>query len=275
MTKAEKFLPLNIKVLRKVILFLIFIVLSHNSFSIPFERTFRKDNQCAEYAAIADAYYEQKNYSKASEYYEKARKAPKFYDSMTYKLACSKALGGDFLYAKELFSELLAKESSNRTLKESLAYCTVMSGDLEAGINLYESLVMENPEDGNTWKNYIKVLIASEQKEKAEIQIEKYEKIFGKGTDTESLRKRLTKKENVEVENETKVSEKSENETIDKENTEKNTQEENKEKVQESSKEDIEEKIEDQSEKDESEDSEEAEDNSDSFIPDFTQGFDD
>ena len=59
-----------------------------------------------------------------------------------------KSFCGEYLVAKELFEELLAKEQTNRTLRESLAYCTVMTGDINTGIDIYESLIAENSEDG-------------------------------------------------------------------------------------------------------------------------------
>lgn len=254
-------------------LFLLMLVgilfFSENCFAIPFERKLRKENECAEYAAIADAYYEQKNYRKASEYYEKARKAPKFYDAMTYKLACSKALGGEYVAAKDLFAELLAKEPSNRTLRESLAYSTVMSGELTAGAELYESLVIENPEDGNIRKNYIKVLIASKQFEKASKHLDEYEKLFGQGTDTESLRDKIkSKKAETEAEKAeaAESAESSGEEAKESDNTE---SAENAEKTTEKSEEKQKQK------KEEPAKTEEPEEIEEDLIPDFTQEFDD
>ena len=92
MKLINSFFYLNRKI-SKTLMFVLLMLFFLNElcFSIPFERSVRKENECAEYAAIADAYYEQKNYKKASEYYEKARKSKKHYDAMTYKLACSKA----------------------------------------------------------------------------------------------------------------------------------------------------------------------------------------
>lgn len=260
-------------------LFLLMLVgilfFSENCFAIPFERKLRKENECAEYAAIADAYYEQKNYRKASEYYEKARKAPKFYDAMTYKLACSKALGGEYVAAKDLFAELLAKEPSNRTLRESLAYSTVMSGELTAGAELYESLVIENPEDGNIRKKYIKVLIASKQFEKASKHLDEYEKLFGQGTDTESLRDKIkSKKAETEAEAAAEAekaeaaesAESSGEEAKESDNTESS---ENAEKTAEKSEEKQKQK------KEEPAKTEEPEEIEKDLIPDFTQDFDD
>ncbi|MBP5793878.1 MAG: tetratricopeptide repeat protein, partial [Spirochaetaceae bacterium] len=202
------------KISKLLLLLAVFAFLGENCFAIPFEKKLKKENECAEYAAIADAYYEQKNYRKASEYYEKARKAPKFYDAMTYKLACSKALGGEYAEAKDLFAELLAKEPSNRTLRESLAYSTVMSGEIEAGAELYEALSIENPEDGNLMRNYIKVLIASGQLEKAEHQLAEYEKMFSKDADTEALRNKIKAKAEAPKEDTSNESETSESETV-------------------------------------------------------------
>ena len=244
-----------------LLIFISLMFFTENCFSIPFERTLRKENECAEYAAIADAYYEQKNYRKASEYYEKARKAPKFYDAMTYKLACSKALGGEYAAAKDLFSELLNKEPSNRTLRESLAYSTVMSGDIEDGAHLYESLVIENPEDGNLQKNYIKVLIASGQLEAAGMQLDEYEKKFGKGTDTESLRNKIKSKEEEPAAEEISESESGESNSAE----ETKTSEDNADNI---------ENIDKTSNKVEPAKNEEPEEMEEDLIPDFTQDFD-
>lgn len=162
--------------------------------SIPNEDNVRRENEAIEYAKLADGYYEQKNYTKAAEYYQKALTGEKYRDVVTYKLACSYALSSQWAKARAQFESLLTKDPQNRTLRESIAYVTVMSGDIASGGALYEALANEYPEDATLLKNYMLVLIASGNKKDAETRLTDYVARFGDDENAELIENRLTGK---------------------------------------------------------------------------------
>lgn len=169
-------------------------------FEIPNEAKLRLENECAEYANVADAFFERKIYDKAAEYYKKALKSEKYANSVSYKLACSYALGGKYSDALPIFESLLKKNETNRSIKEALAYTTLMNGNLEKGCALYEELASENPNNAKLMRNYIKTLhannlkngVASNTNEKFQNQFELYIARFGKDSFTAEMQKKVS-----------------------------------------------------------------------------------
>ena len=159
--------------------------------SLPGEQRVLRENSAAEYVTLADGYFSQEKYAKASEYYEKALQLTESTDTVTYKLACSYAYEGEYEKAAPLFSELLDKDPQNRTIKESLAYVTVMSGDVRGGGQLYEELAADFPEDGKLLKNYVLTLIQSKNFDAAEEKIKLYKSLFGTDSNSQVLDRKL------------------------------------------------------------------------------------
>ncbi|MCQ2593853.1 MAG: hypothetical protein MJ196_01175 [Treponemataceae bacterium] len=177
-----------------VFCFAVFALISCSS--VPNEQNVRLENECAENAAVADAFFERGMYDKAAEYYKKALKSKKYADAVSYKLACSYALSGKYGDALPVFDVLLKKDISNRSIKEALAYTTLMNGNLEEGCRLYEELSADNPADAKLMRNYIKTLYASDLKEKVQAQTEVYLQRFGKDNFTNEMQKKLQAADN-------------------------------------------------------------------------------
>ena len=159
--------------------------------SLPGEQRVLRENSAAEYVTLADGYFSQEKYAKASEYYEKALQLTESTDTVCYKLACSYAYEGEYEKAMPLFSDLLDKDPQNRTIKESLAYVTVMSGDVRGGGELYEELAADFPEDGKLLKNYVLTLIQSKNFDAAEDKIKLYKSLFGTDSNSQLLDRKL------------------------------------------------------------------------------------
>ena len=159
--------------------------------SLPGEHRVLRENSAAEYVTLADGYFSQEKYAKASEYYEKALQLTESTTTVTYKLACSYAYEGEYEKAIPLFSSLLDQDPQNRTIKESLAYVTVMSGDVRGGKDLYEELAADFPKDAKLLKNYILTLIQSKNYDEAEEKIKLYKSLFGTDSDSQLLDRKL------------------------------------------------------------------------------------
>lgn len=173
------------------LIFVISALLFASCGSLPGEQRVLRENSAAEYVTLADGYFSQEKYAKASEYYEKALQLTESTDTVTYKLACSYAYEGEYEKAMPLFSDLLDKDPQNRTIKESLAYVTVMSGDVRGGGELYEELAADFPEDGKLLKNYVLTLIQSKNFDAAEDKIKLYKSLFGTDSNSQLLDRKL------------------------------------------------------------------------------------
>lgn len=164
--------------------------------SIPNEQTVLNDNAAIEYIEIGDGFYEQKNFDKAAEFYQKALISKKCYNSALYKTACSYVLGKKYDKALPLFQELLNQDPNNRVLKESIAYTNVMCGFFTQGQNQYLELFIEYPEDATLLKNYILTLVASKNKDLAIEKLGFYKQKFGIDANYELLESKLVEKTN-------------------------------------------------------------------------------
>ncbi|MBQ4377687.1 MAG: tetratricopeptide repeat protein [Treponema sp.] len=147
---------------------LFFVSCASSSLRIPGESRIILKNLATEYYTIADGYLEIKNYTKAAQYYKLAMRNEDLYLAAFYKLARSYALAKDWENADKTYRELLELDSENTVLKTSLAYITVMRGELDDGILMYKKLTEENPYDENLLESYVSLLINVGRGEDAE-----------------------------------------------------------------------------------------------------------
>ena len=86
------------------------LVASCSSFRAPGEQALRNRNLMAEYFSIASSYEEQKNYSKAIEYYKKVLKDKELHESAYYKVGYCHAKAGNWAEALKIYKQLLQKD---------------------------------------------------------------------------------------------------------------------------------------------------------------------
>lgn len=155
------------------------------------EKNAVESNISVEYYSIASSYEELKNYKKAIDYYNLAKKNKKMRASSEYKIARCYALLKDWDNAQAGFEKILKKDPSNTNIKISLAYIMAMRGDLEASSQLYSTLVSENSTDVSILKNYISVLCARGMFDEANVQLAVLKEKFPDDADISGIEKKL------------------------------------------------------------------------------------
>lgn len=155
------------------------------------EKNAVESNISVEYYSIASSYEELKNYKKAIDYYNLAKKNKKMRASSEYKIARCYALLKDWDNAQAGFEKILKKDPSNTNIKISLAYIMAMRGDLEASSQLYSTLVSENSTDVSILKNYISVLCARGMFGEANVQLAVLKEKFPDDADISGIEKKL------------------------------------------------------------------------------------
>lgn len=158
---------------------------------VPGEKNAVESNISVEYYSIASSYEELKNYKKAIDYYNLAKKNKKMRASSEYKIARCYALLKDWDNAQAGFEKILKKDPSNTNIKISLAYIMAMRGDLEASSQLYSTLVAENSTDVSILKNYISVLCARGMFDEANVQLAVLKEKFPDDADISGIEKKL------------------------------------------------------------------------------------
>ncbi len=158
---------------------------------VPGEKNAVESNISIEYYSIASSYEELKNYKKAIDYYNLAKKNKKMRASSEYKIARCYALLKDWDNAQAGFEKILKKDPSNTNIKISLAYIMAMRGDLEASSQLYSTLVSENSTDVSILKNYISVLCARGMFDEANVQLAVLKEKFPDDADISGIEKKL------------------------------------------------------------------------------------
>lgn len=158
---------------------------------VPGEKNAVESNISVEYYSIASSYEELKNYKKAIDYYNLAKKNKKMRASSEYKIARCYALLKDWDNAQAGFEKILKKDPSNTNIKISLAYIMAMRGDLEASSHLYSTLVSENSTDVSILKNYISVLCARGMFDEANVQLAVLKEKFPDDADVSGIEKKL------------------------------------------------------------------------------------
>lgn len=158
---------------------------------VPGEKNAVESNISVEYYSIASSYEELKNYKKAIDYYNLAKKNKKMRASSEYKIARCYALLKDWDNAQAGFEKILKKDPSNTNIKISLAYIMAMRGDLEASSQLYSTLVSENSTDVSILKNYISVLCARGMFDEVNVQLAVLKEKFPDDADISGIEKKL------------------------------------------------------------------------------------
>lgn len=158
---------------------------------VPGEKNAVESNISVEYYSIASSYEELKNYKKAIDYYNLAKKNKKMRASSEYKIARCYALLKDWDNAQAGFEKILKKDPSNTNIKISLAYIMAMRGDLEASSQLYSTLVSENLTDVSILKNFISVLCARGMFDEANVQLAVLKEKFPDDADISGIEKKL------------------------------------------------------------------------------------
>lgn len=158
---------------------------------VPGEKNAVESNISVEYYSIASSYEELKNYKKAIDYYNLAKKNKKMRASSEYKIARCYALLKDWDNAQAGFEKILKKDPSNTNIKISLAYIMAMRGDLEASSQLYSTLVSENSTDVSILKNYISVLCARGMFDEANVQLAVLKEKFPDDADISGIEKKI------------------------------------------------------------------------------------
>lgn len=158
---------------------------------VPGEKNAIESNISVEYYSIASSYEELKNYKKAIDYYNLAKKNKKMRASSEYKIARCYALLKDWDNAQAGFEKILKKDPSNTNIKISLAYIMAMRGDLETSSQLYSTLVSENSTDVSILKNYISVLCARGMFDEANVQLAVLKEKFPDDADISGIEKKL------------------------------------------------------------------------------------
>lgn len=146
------------------------------------------------------------SYQKVFNYAEHVENA--IIDTAMYQLACSYTMIKDFKNAKEYFAKLFDAKSQSRVLKESLAYVTLLGGDVANGTKLYEELASENPFDGKLKNNYILALVASKDLDGAEKELNAYEALYGKDEHFYTITEKIAQQKNPPVETVQKTTDK-------------------------------------------------------------------
>lgn len=173
------------------LVFLFFSCSGSAHLPVPGEKNAVESNISVEYYSIASSYEELKNYKKAIDYYNLAKKNKKMRASSEYKIARCYALLKDWDNAQAGFEKILKKDPSNTNIKISLAYIMAMRGDLEASSQLYSTLVSENLTDVSILKNYISVLCARGMFDEANVQLAVLKEKFPDDADISGIEKKL------------------------------------------------------------------------------------
>lgn len=147
--------------------FVLFSIIGCSSFYVPGEKNVILKNITIEYFNIAEEYFNLKNYQKAIDYYNLAKKDESLYLSACYKLARSYALSSKWEEAYSCYNDVLKSDPDNLSIKISLAYITAMKGDIDSSIEQYKKLYEKNPYEEIILESYIDLLAFANKNEEA------------------------------------------------------------------------------------------------------------
>lgn len=104
-------------------------------------------NIAADYYDIAMKYVDLKQYDKALPCFEKARSlaAVSDYTKIDYQMARAYALSNKWSEAASLFESILIQDPDNSNVKEACAYTLYKAGDKEKALQLYAELGKPDP----------------------------------------------------------------------------------------------------------------------------------
>ena len=96
-------------------------------------------------------------------------------------------LSGQWSKSVKILADLLERDSENHLLTEAYAYALVASGDLAAGLNLYEKIALSDENNPVAQINYLRLLIAAGHYEVALAKIEEARLRFKTSPETATL----------------------------------------------------------------------------------------
>lgn len=163
---------------------------------VPGEPTITRRKISSEYLAIADEYYKLEKFDKAIEFYEKSigalkKKNAPLYWAAYYKEARAYAMTQKYSTARKMFFVLLGRDPKNIDLRLTLAYLYAMEGDLERAKVIYAFLWRDNKDNPDTLVNYIDILIASEEYQKAGTYLDVLREKFSDNTNIKVFQQKL------------------------------------------------------------------------------------
>lgn len=166
----------------KKVIFLIFCIsffsCSSNKFFIPGEKEAQIENISIEYFNIAEEYLNQKNYTKAIQYYKLVMKSDSLFNASYYKLGRCYALNKDYKNALSVYENILKNDPGNSTIKSSIAYLYAVNNNPKKALDIYSALLVENPNNEEVLVNYISILISQKDFETAKVNLNFLEEKF-------------------------------------------------------------------------------------------------
>ena len=108
----------------------------------------------------------------------------RLHESAYFKTGRCYALLGEWSKAAAVYRDILQRDSANMHVKASLAYVYAMEGSYGKALSLYDELVTEHPRDSSLLKNYILVLLADGQTERAQELLVDFKEKFPSETET-------------------------------------------------------------------------------------------
>lgn len=162
---------------------------SSSNFMIAGAKNLQNEEIAGEYIEIGDEYFALKKYDKAIQFYRKAQKNKKFYNSASYKAARTYGMSGKYEESLKEYEALLKKDKNNTALKISVAYLLAMTGNVEKSLSIYETLL--ESDNADVYTNYVFLLLETGNLEKAEIYLGKLKEKFKGNEDIPLLEGRL------------------------------------------------------------------------------------
>lgn len=133
---------------------------------------------CREYIKIGDSYAELKKYKEAETYFQKARADKSLEKICVYKLGKLYQKTKNWKSSAECFFSLIQDDSENITLKENLAFDYGMDGKLQEAISIYSEIEESGKLTQKNLENFITILIAANENEKARQKIDELSEKF-------------------------------------------------------------------------------------------------
>jgi len=122
-----------------------------------------EQNVASEYYAIAEGYAGLSKYDKAILYYRKAAVRKEYANAANYGLGRMYALSGKWREARDVFSDLYAKDPENTLVASAYAYALASNGQTGEALALYETVWRRNSGDPQGMRNYASMLVLAER----------------------------------------------------------------------------------------------------------------
>lgn len=185
------------------ILAALFISCASNNIALPVpgKSEIVTNNIYIEYMNIADIYFSLEKYDKAAQFYEYAMMNKDNYWSAYYKLGQCYVYQNKYDSALRIYYKLLDRDQNNNSLKSSIAYMEAQTGNTKKALELYDNLIINNPNEAIYLENKIAVLLALENNAEAEELFNQLQEEFPENATNEKFSKyfeELNKKEETE-----------------------------------------------------------------------------